>query len=150
MAAARLTLRILRRNLWFVLPKIGARFRYAIGTKPVTVQLSMTNWDKIPDIPYNAYLSGSQLHFNNPDQTRPNGGAPLEDFLDTEQISLIAKDGTETQVKAASSPGMRGRQYMFQTTAAFQQSNPPQLRVHVMDTFDRDVEFELKDVKLRD
>ncbi len=130
--------------------KVGARYRYSVGLKPVKVPLVMNQYNRLPDIPYQVHFSGQQLYFMTTDMNRGGAAAPLEDFVDIDSISLIGKDGTEVSAKT-SAPGMRGRgQYVFQSEKSFAQTDPPQLKIQVMDAIDRDVEFELKDIKLRD
>jgi hypothetical protein len=127
--------------------KIPARFRYSVGLKTLTMPLTVRAYDKMPDIPYNVHFSGQQLYFMAADQSRAN--VPLEDFIDLDSMALIGKDGKEVKVTSMAG-GMRGRQYVYQSEKGFQANDPPQLRLQIIDAFDREVEFELKDVKLRD
>ena len=129
--------------------KVSARFRYSVGTKSVVMPLSMRNYDKIPDIPFNVHFTGRQLYFMSPNQGRPGTGS-LEDFVETDTIVVLGKDGKE--VKVAGVPTGNRQNYVFQTEANFnvQLTDNPQLRMQVLDAVDRDVEFELKDIRLRD
>jgi hypothetical protein len=123
--------------------KIGARYRYSVGLKTVTIPLSSKNFDKLPDIPYHVNFSGAQLVF----QPSENCRAPLEDYVDLEQMVLIGKDGKEAKLTPLAG-GMRARQYYYQSERLFQ-GETPQLRLQIMDAFDRDVEFEFKNIPLR-
>jgi hypothetical protein len=126
--------------------KIGARFRYSVGLKPITVPLNMRSNDRLPDIPYNVVFTSQQLYFMPIDASRP---VPLEDFIDLETMTLVGKDGKESKLTSMAG-GMRRGQYYYQVATPLQNSDSPQLRLQVFDAFDRDVEFELKDVRLRD
>jgi hypothetical protein len=92
---------------------VSARFRYSVGMKPATIPLSMNSYNKIPDVPYMAYLSGQQLYFMANDRGRA-GGPALEDFVDIESIAVIGKDGKETKVTQSPGATARGQQYMFE------------------------------------
>ncbi|HKS16684.1 MAG TPA: hypothetical protein VJU16_05180 [Planctomycetota bacterium] len=128
--------------------KVSARFRYSVGNKSILVPLSMRNYDKIPDIPFSVHFNGRQLYFMSPDQGR-SGAAALEDFVEVDTMVLIGKDGKESKV-APMRTGSRVQQ-MFQTeSVTLQATDSPQLRMQVLDAVDRDVEFELKDIRLRD
>jgi hypothetical protein len=124
--------------------KVTGRFRYSVGFKSIILPLSGRNYDKLPEIPYHVNFSGAQLVFQPAEMTR----APLEDFVDLDQLTLIGKDGKETKLTPLAG-GMRARQYYYQSEQSFQ-GETPQLRLQVMDALDREVEFELKDIKLRD
>ena len=125
--------------------KIGARFRYSVGLRAVTVPLTIRSSDKLPDIPYNVMFSGQQLYFMPVDPARPS---PLEEFIDPDSMVVITKDGKETKVSSLGG-GMRGRQYSYQIDNPVQGTDNPTLRINVIDAFDRDVEFELKGIKIR-
>lgn len=129
--------------------KVGARFRYAVGLKQISVPLTLRGSDRIPDIPYNVHFAGpQQIYFMTTDQSRPT---QLEDYVDFDSIVLIGKDGKENKLTPMAGGGVKGRHYMFNTERPIQQSDgPPQLRVQIIDAMDRDVEFELRDIKLRD
>ncbi|HZL72519.1 MAG TPA: hypothetical protein VFC86_08665 [Planctomycetota bacterium] len=127
--------------------KVPARFRYSVGHKQTSMQLSRGQYEKMPDIPYQVHFSGQQLYFIATDQRGMT--APLEDFIDLDALTLVGKEGKEVTVSPMAG-AMRGRQYVYTSASSFQANDIPQLRMKTIDAFDREVEFELKDVKLRD
>jgi hypothetical protein len=129
--------------------KVRAKFRYAVGTRPVSVPIGINRMDRIPDTPYSVQLSGQQMYIMATDRGVGGGTTPLEDLIDLDSLSLVDKDGKE--VKLSSMGGMmKGLQYYYQLDRAFRAEDAPQLKYNVVDAVDRDVEFEFKDVKLRE
>jgi hypothetical protein len=127
--------------------KVGARFRYSVGMKQISVNMTMRGSDRLPDVPFNIQYAGpQQIYFMAIDQTR---GLALEDFIDVETMVLVGKDGRENKLSSVPG-GMKGRHYLFQTERPMASGETLQLRVQTIDSLDRDVEFELKDIKLRD
>ena len=128
--------------------KVPVRFRYAVGLKQTSLQLSRGAYERIADTPYSVHFTGQQLYFIVTDQ-RGAAAAPLEDFVDLESMVLVGKEGKEVGVSPMAG-GMRGRQYMYNSASSFQPNDIPQLKMKMIDAYDREIEFELKDVKLRD
>jgi hypothetical protein len=127
--------------------KVGARFRYSVGMKQISVNMTMRGSDRFPDVPFNIQYAGPrQIYFIAIDQSR---GLALEDFIDIETMVLVGKDGRENKLSSVAG-GMKGRHYLFQTEREIQAGDSPQLKVQTIDALDREVEFELKDIKLRD
>jgi hypothetical protein len=128
--------------------KVTARFRYAIGLRPVTAPLSMKGGEKLSDIPFNVTYTGQQVYF----MPQDNAKSPsLEDFVDVDSMVLVGKDGKENKLSANPGGGMRRAfQYIFHCEKPLVATDAPQLKIQLIDAFERDVEFELKDVRLRE
>jgi len=129
--------------------KVRAKYRYAIGLSPVAVPVPVGRMERIPDTPYSVQLSGQQLFIMATDRGMGGGATPLEDFIEMESLKLVDKDGKEAKLNSMGGAA-RGLQYYYQLDRAFRAEDAPQLKFNVVDAVERDVEFELKDVKLRE
>lgn len=129
--------------------KVKARYRYAVGLRPVSVPVAVGRMERVPDTPYSVQLSGQQLYIMATDRGMAGGSIPLEDIIEMDSLKLVDKDGKEAKLNSMGGAA-RGLQYYYQLDRAFRAEDAPQLKFNVVDAVDRDVEFELKDVKLRD
>jgi hypothetical protein len=114
----------------------------------VTAPLSMKGGEKLSDIPFNVTYTGQQVYF----MPQDNAKSPsLEDFVDVDSMVLVGKDGKENKLSANPGGGMRRAfQYIFHCEKPLVATDAPQLKIQLIDAFERDVEFELKDVRLRE
>ncbi len=121
--------------------RVKAKYRFSTGIRPVKCSLSSKGEVTVlENLPVRATFMGSYV------QLMPTGAdVRLEDLLDVNSVSIVGKDGKEEKcVPTHSSPSY----YLFRCNA--DASVNPELQLSVYDgIFEKEVEFELRDVPLR-
>jgi hypothetical protein len=132
--------------------KVKARYRFAIGNRPVRVELpgGVKRMGPMGDLPYQIHNAG-QLIYILPAAAGGRSsqmGPPLEDLIDMSSVKVVDSKGTDNPVTAMPRPG-RTLQYQWRVDRDIS-GGGAELRFDMVEMFDRDVDFELKDVKLRE
>ena len=131
--------------------KVKARFRYPVGFTPTSIALTGPGrTTMLNDLPY--YIHMSQRNLSIYAAQRPGQGAapPLLDLIDLESLTLVDGAGKENKMTPQPIRGA-GRTMHYQWVTEREIKNEEiTLKFNVYDAFDREVEFEFKDVKLRD
>ena len=132
--------------------KLKARYRFAVGNRPVRTELpgGAKRMGPMGDLPYQIHNAG-QIIYILPAAAGGRSaqvGPPLEELIDMSSVKIV--DGKGAEIKSTALPrSPRALQYQWRLDSDIS-SGGAEMRYDVVDMIDRDVEFELKDVKLRD
>lgn len=123
--------------------KVKAKYRFAAGTRQATCKLKRREEDgRLEGLPVRVIYMGSHLQLEH----AGGRGNRLEDLIDLDTLVVAGKDGKETRCTPLHvSMGY----YLFQ--CRMDASSEAELRVTAYDdVFEKEVEFEFKDVPLRE
>jgi len=132
--------------------KLKARYRFAVGNRPVRTELpgGAKRMGPMGDLPYQIHNAG-QLIYILPAAAGGRSaqvGPPLEELIDMGTVKVVDAKGAE--IKATLLPrSPRTLQYQWRLDGDIS-GGGAEMRYDVVEMIDRDVDFELKDVKLRD
>lgn len=127
--------------------RVRARYRFATGLRPVSCKLAMKGDLVVEGLPVRVTFMGSHLQLMH----TSGYGMRLDDLIDMESVTVVGKGGREE--KATSLQRIGGLPYPGYCTFRVNAENvtDPELRFSAFDgVFEKEVEFELKDVVLRD
>jgi len=132
--------------------KVKARYRFAVGTRPVRTELpgGVKRMGPMGDLPYQIHNAG-QLIYVLPAAAGGRSsqvGPPLEELIDMSSVKVVDGKGAEVAVTLLPRPG-RVYQYQWRLDRDVS-AGGAELKFDMIETVDRDVDFELKDVKLRE
>lgn len=130
--------------------RVKARYRFVVGFTPASVALAGARRSAtLGDTPYTIHLSGRTLYlYTSP---RPGQRAPplLPDLIDMDSLVVVDGAGKENKLALQSTKGTRSMQAQFSAEREMKDEEMT-LKYNLLDAVDREVEFELKNVKLRD
>jgi len=130
--------------------KIKSRFRYPVAVVPTTTPLTgRGRQTMIGDLPYFLHMGGRNLYLYAAPRPGQPAVPPLNDLIDLESLTVVDSAGKENKLTMQPVRGARSTQYQFMADRDLVEGEMS-LKYNLYDAFDRDVEFELKDVKLRD
>lgn len=130
--------------------RVRARYRFSVGLIPASATLTGSKRaSTLGDTPYAIHMGGGRnVYFYA--ATRPGQPVPpqLPDLVDMDSLVIVDSSGKENRLTLQPARG-RGTQYSFQSERELKDEEMT-LKYNLLDAVDQDVEFELKDVKLRD
>lgn len=130
--------------------RLKARYRFPVGMVPASLPLTgRGRATMLADLPYYIHFGGRQVYIYAVARAGQPAAAPLTDVIDFESLSIVDKEGKETKLTLQPVRGGRSTNYQF-TIDRDLKDEELTLKYSVLDAFDSEVEFELKDVKLRE
>jgi hypothetical protein len=129
--------------------KLKANFRFAVSVIPSSTVLTGSNrMSMLGDTPYAIHVGGRQLYLYA--QQRPGRPPPpsLGDLIDLDSLVIVDGSGKENRLTSQAPKG-RNATFNFQSEKELKDEQMT-LKYNLLDVHDRTVEFEVKDIQLRD
>jgi hypothetical protein len=128
--------------------RVKARYRFQVGVVPASIPIAgMNRATMLGELPY-IHMGGRNLYL----YTSPRAGQPappvLSDLIDVESAVVVDAAGKENKLTLQPTRG-RSMQYSYVAERDLKDEEMT-LKYNLLDTVDREVVFEFKDVKLRD
>src|SRR5258705_6007077 len=129
--------------------RLRARYRSAVGLIPASVPLNggRRSWTLVA-LPYFIHNAGRILYISTSPTPGKPAPPPLADLIDTDSVTVSDKSAKELRLTFQSVQS-RALQYQYAADRDLTEEGMT-LKYNLLDIVDREVEFEIKDVKLRD